>query len=92
MVLMALSAPLLAPYNPIQISLADRLAPPTAAHWFGTDEIGRDILTRVMYGARISLWIGIVVVTIAGGLGAIIGAVAATWAGAWTTPSCGLWT
>jgi len=76
MVLMALSAPLLAPYNPIQISLADRLAPPTAAHWFGTDEIGRDILTRVMYGARISLWIGIVVVTIAGGLGAIIGAVA----------------
>lgn len=76
MVLMALSAPLLAPYNPIQISLADRLAPPSAAHWFGTDEIGRDILSRVMYGARISLWIGIVVVAIAGGLGAIIGAVA----------------
>ena len=74
MVLMALSAPLLAPYNPIQISLAERLASPSAAHWFGTDEIGRDILSRVMYGARISLWIGIVVVAIAGGLGAVIGA------------------
>jgi peptide/nickel transport system permease protein len=76
MVLMALSAPLLAPYNPVRISLADRLAPPSAAHWFGTDEIGRDLLSRVMYGARISLWIGIVVVLIAGGAGAVIGAVA----------------
>jgi peptide/nickel transport system permease protein len=76
MVLMALSAPLLAPYNPVRISLADRLAPPSAAHWFGTDEIGRDLLSRVMYGARISLWIGIVVVLIAGGAGAVIGAIA----------------
>jgi peptide/nickel transport system permease protein len=75
MVALALAAPVLAPYNPIQISLSERLSPPGAAHWFGTDELGRDILTRVMYGARISLWIGVLVVGIAGGLGAVIGAV-----------------
>ena len=75
MVLMALTAPLLAPYNPIQLSLVDRLSPPCVAHLFGTDELGRDILSRVMHGARISLWIGLVVVLIAGGLGAVIGAV-----------------
>ena len=75
MVAMALAAPVLAPYNPIQISLGDRLLPPGGPHWFGTDELGRDILTRVMYGARISLWIGVIVVVIAGGLGAVIGAV-----------------
>ena len=74
MVILALSAPLLAPYNPVKISLAERLSPPSQAHWFGTDELGRDILTRVMYGARISLRIGVLVVLIAGGLGAVIGA------------------
>ncbi len=75
MIAMALAAPVIAPFNPIQISLGDRLLAPGGAHWFGTDELGRDILTRVMYGARISLWIGVVVVVIAGGLGAVIGAV-----------------
>lgn len=74
--LLALFAGLLAPYDPIRISLSERLQPPSMAHWFGTDEMGRDILSRVIYGARISLRIGIVVVSIAGGLGTVIGATA----------------
>lgn len=82
MLLMALLAGVLAPFDPIRISLADRLQPPSAAHLFGTDEMGRDILSRIMYGARISLRIGILVVGIAGGLGTIIGA-AAGYLGRW---------
>lgn len=76
MVLIALTAPLIAPYDPIRISLSERLSSPSLRHLFGTDEMGRDILSRVMYGARISLRIGVLVIAIAGGLGALIGAVA----------------
>jgi peptide/nickel transport system permease protein len=78
---MALSAGWLAPYDPIRISLAERLQPPGTAHWFGTDEMGRDILSRVMFGARISLRIGFIVILIAGGLGSITGAVAGYYGG-----------
>lgn len=76
MVFIALSAPYIAPYDPIRISLSERLSPPSTIHFFGTDEMGRDILSRVMHGARISLRIGVLVIVIAGGLGALIGAVA----------------
>ena len=76
MALMAVLAPLLAPYEPNVVSLAERLLPPSAAHWFGTDEMGRDILSRVIYGARVSLVIGLVVITLAGGIGTLIGATA----------------
>jgi len=75
MVLMAIFASVFSPYDPIRISLAERLAPPSAVHLFGTDELGRDILSRIMYGARISLRIGVLVVLIAGGLGAVLGAI-----------------
>lgn len=75
MVLMALSASFLAPYDPIRISLKDRLSPPSLAHLFGTDELGRDILSRIMYGSRISLRIGVLVILIAGGIGSVIGAI-----------------
>jgi peptide/nickel transport system permease protein len=81
--LLAIFAGLLAPYDPIRISLSERLRPPSMAHWFGTDEMGRDILSRVMHGARISLRIGIVVVSIAGVLGTVIGA-AAGFLGRWS--------
>ena len=67
--------PSLTSYNPIRISLAERLTPPSAVHPFGTDELGRDLLSRIMYGARISLRIGFLVVLIAGGFGAVIGAI-----------------
>jgi len=75
MALMALTASLVAPYDPIRISLGERLRPPSAAHLFGTDELGRDILSRVMYGAQISLRIGVLVILISGGCGAVLGAI-----------------
>ena len=75
MVFMAVFSSLLSSYDPIRISLAERLKPPSGVHLFGTDELGRDILSRIMYGARISLRIGVLVVFIAGGLGALTGAI-----------------
>ncbi len=75
MVFMAVFASVLSPYDPIRISLPDRLKPPSAVHLFGTDELGRDLLSRIMYGARISLRIGMLVVLIAGGMGALAGAI-----------------
>ncbi|MEI8190501.1 MAG: ABC transporter permease, partial [candidate division NC10 bacterium] len=56
-VLLAILAPVLVPYDPIQGVLQDRLLSPSAAHWFGTDELGRDLFSRILYGARISLQI-----------------------------------
>ncbi|MFH1153034.1 MAG: ABC transporter permease subunit [Pseudomonadota bacterium] len=82
MAVMALGADLLAPYDPIRISLGERLQPPGASHWFGTDEMGRDIFSRVIHGARISLRIGFVVILISGGIGSVIGAVAGYHGGA----------
>ncbi|MDA7026616.1 ABC transporter permease [Bacillus sp. CLL-7-23] len=57
-VLLAIFAPLLAPYGINDQSLADRLAGPSTEHLFGTDDFGRDIFSRVLYGARLSLWVG----------------------------------
>ncbi|WP_059049612.1 nickel transporter permease [Paenibacillus senegalimassiliensis] len=57
-VLIALLAPVIAPYDYKAQELADRLKPPSSEHWFGTDDLGRDLFTRVLYGARISLWVG----------------------------------
>ena len=81
MALMALLAGVLAPYDPIRLSLGERLTPPGAAHFFGTDEMGRDILSRIMYGSRISLRIGFIVVFISGITGSIIGAVSGYFSG-----------
>src|ERR1700735_4937559 len=55
MVVAAVGAPWLAPYAPRKMDIAHRLSAPSAAHWFGTDEFGRDVLTRCMYGAQLSL-------------------------------------
>ena len=57
LVVMAIFAPLIAPYSPVGQDLANRLMPPSAEHWMGTDELGRDIYSRVVYGARITLLI-----------------------------------
>ena len=78
---MALFANFLAPYDPIRISLSERLLAPGGAHWFGTDEMGRDILSRILFGARISLRIGFVVILISGGIGSVIGAVSGYYGG-----------
>ncbi|MNC24497.1 Glutathione transport system permease protein GsiD [compost metagenome] len=57
-VLIALLAPFIAPYGYKEQELVNRLKPPSADHWFGTDDLGRDLFTRILYGARISLWVG----------------------------------
>lgn len=74
--LVTLLAPLLAPYDPDAQNLAERLLAPSWQHWMGTDRFGRDIFTRVLYGARISLSIGFIAVAIAVTLGTVVGAVA----------------
>lgn len=73
MVLTALFGSLLCPYPPDQTNTKNALEAPGAAHWFGTDELGRDLLSRVLDGARISLLVSIVSVTIALVLGAVLG-------------------
>jgi peptide/nickel transport system permease protein len=72
----ALFAPFIAPYDPLAQELSERLEPPSAAHWLGTDQLGRDIASRLLYGSRISLVIGVVVVALAGAFGTIVGLVA----------------
>jgi len=75
-ILMAIFAPLIAPYDPLQQDLAGKFAPPSRAHLFGQDELGRDILSRVIYGARVSLTAGLAAVALATGVGTVIGLVA----------------
>jgi peptide/nickel transport system permease protein len=77
----ALFAPWLAPYDPAYIDLPSRLMAPSAAHWFGTDELGRDILSRVIYGARISMLVGSCVVAASLTLGLIFGSIAGYYGG-----------
>ena len=72
-VLMAVLAPVLVPYNPIQGNLNDRLQSFSGAHWLGTDELGRDLLSRILYGARVSLQIQIVAVVLALIVGVLLG-------------------
>ncbi len=73
---LAAAAPVLAPYEPLEQDIAGRLAPPTAGHWLGTDALGRDILSRVLYGARISIPVGMGAVILAALLGTLVGGVA----------------
>lgn len=75
-VLMAVLAPWLAPYDPADQSLLTRRQPPNAEHWLGTDEFGRDILSRIVYGARISLSVAFASVGIGLALGSLLGAIA----------------
>jgi peptide/nickel transport system permease protein len=72
-ILLALSAPLIAPYDPIATSWSLVRKPPSSQHWFGTDDLGRDILVRVIYGARASLMAGAISVGIALGVGVPLG-------------------
>ena len=78
---MALLAPLLAPYDPAAIDLNHRLAAPGHAHWFGTDELGRDIFSRTLYGARLSLLVATSVVACSLLLGLILGGIAGYYGG-----------
>ncbi len=79
---MALLAPWLTPANPAAIDLLHRLAPPSTAHWFGTDELGRDILARIIFGARLSLMVAFSVVACSLSLGIVLGGIAGYYGGA----------
>ncbi|WP_180898969.1 ABC transporter permease [Martelella soudanensis] len=83
LIVMAVFAPWLAPYSPFGQSLGERLQPPSLEHWMGTDELGRDILSRVIYGARITLMIVALVAVISAPIGLLAGAVSAYFGG-WT--------
>jgi len=81
LVLAALLAPLIAPHDPTQIDLPARLQSASAAHWFGTDELGRDIFSRIVFGARISMLVGVSVVAGSLFLGIIFGSIAGYYGG-----------
>lgn len=80
-VLVALLAPWLTPADPNALALERRLAAPSAEHWLGLDELGRDILSRLIMGARVSVGVGLAVVVLAGLLGTAIGAAAGYFGG-----------
>ncbi len=74
--LLALLAPLVSPYDPLTQNISHSLAAPGGVHWFGADKLGRDILSRIVYGARISLLSGVSVILVAGLFGSIVGLLA----------------
>ncbi|WP_420102994.1 nickel transporter permease [Bosea sp. (in: a-proteobacteria)] len=82
LLLIAAFAPLIAPYDPLAQSLGDRLRPPSGLNWFGTDALGRDIFSRVVYGTRVTLVIVLLVVITVGPIGLLIGC-AAGYLGGW---------
>lgn len=81
LVVCALAAPWIAPADPAAQNLPGRLAPPDSAHWMGTDELGRDILTRILYGARVSMLVSVCVVLGAGAFGLVVGCLAGYFGG-----------
>ncbi len=81
-ILAAVLAPVLVPFDPADSDLKLALQPPSRHHWFGTDQLGRDVFTRVLYGARVSLLIGLVTVATAGALGLAVGVISGYVGGA----------
>ncbi len=81
LLVVAVAAPWLAPYDPMAVSLPDALLPPSASHWLGTDQLGRDVLSRLIYGSRISLSIGFIAVGVAVSVGIVVGASAGFFGG-----------
>jgi peptide/nickel transport system permease protein len=81
MVFIAILAPLLAPYDPYKTDVVHKLAPPSLAHWLGTDVVGRDTLSRIIYASRTSLLVGICAVGLSAVIGQIMGLLAAFYGG-----------
>jgi peptide/nickel transport system permease protein len=82
MIFLAVSADIIAPYNPVEPHYTDRLTPPSAAYLLGTDELGRDIFSRLVYGARISLVIAFIAQAVAISIGITLGLLSG-WYGGW---------
>ena len=80
-IIIAIFAPLIATHDVTAQNLAMRYAAPSAAHWFGTDALGRDVFSRVIFGARISLQVGIIVVAVSAFIGIFIGAISGFYGG-----------
>ena len=80
-VIAAIGADILAPYDPMQLSYRELYAPPSADHWMGTDEFGRDIYSRILYGARTALTVGLVSSLLGCTIGALIGTASAYFGG-----------
>jgi peptide/nickel transport system permease protein len=76
-IVVAITAPLLSPYNPDMVDVTNRLKPPSGVHWLGTDALGRDVFTRLLFGSRISLTTGFVVVIVGALFGTLLGGIAA---------------
>lgn len=81
LLVVAIFAPLIAPYNPLVQDLNSALVAPNAQHWFGTDEFGRDIFSRLVYGSRITLYIVLLVSVTVGPLGLLLGVSAGYFGG-----------
>jgi len=79
--LLALLAPLIAPFDPDAIDVKSILLPPSPSHWMGTDSLGRDVFSRMLFGARISLLVGFVAVGIATAIGVVLGAISGFYRG-----------
>src|SRR5689334_9643471 len=81
MAVLAATAGWIAPYNPVENDYAAMLSPPNAAHWLGTDAFGRDVLTRIIYGSRTALMVGLGASLIGATLGSLIGVASAYFGG-----------
>lgn len=79
--LLVLLAPLIAPYDPMKQNLLNRFQPPSTQHWLGTDDLGRDLWSRILYGGRISLTVGLLAMAVSIGLGSLIGLVSGYYGG-----------
>ena len=75
-ILMAIAAPILAPYDPLALDVRAKLQSPSLAHWLGTDQLGRDTLSRIIYGARTALTIALTAIGLAGSIGVLLGLIA----------------
>ena len=79
--LIAIFAPYIVPYDPLEIDTVNYLQPPSAQHWFGTDNLGRDVFSRILLGTRYSLALGLLAITISGSFGTILGLIAGFFGG-----------
>jgi peptide/nickel transport system permease protein len=83
LVVVAVFAPFIAPYDPYKVTLKDSLQQPSSNHLLGTDEMGRDVLSRIIYGSQIALLVGVIVVSVSGAVGMLLGLIAGYFGG-WT--------